>query len=207
LDFDTREMKIDWTRTKAFPLEPCHAHIFVNLKGRDPHGVVEPKDYGKVQEEIIDALLSMRDPVTGRRVIALALRKEEIGTLGVFENQGFERMGDVVFAPRPQYMANPFVYPVAVKYRDGTERLIPNPEGYEPAQLHRNFTGVHLALPAIKEMHAAVVLAGAGVKKKQERKIPIPVVNLAPTLAYLIGSPIPKHAEGNVLKDVLADWA
>jgi predicted AlkP superfamily phosphohydrolase/phosphomutase len=206
LDFDTREMKIDWARTKAFPLEPCHAHIFVNLKGRDPHGIVDPQDYGKVQEEIIDALLAMRDPVTGRRVIALAVRKEEAGTLGVFENQGFGRIGDVIFAPRPQYMANPFVYPVGVKYRDGTERLIPNPEEYEPAQLHRNFTGVHLALPAIKEMHAALVLAGAGVKK-QERKLPINVVDLAPTLAHLIGSPIPKHAEGNILQDVLTDWA
>ena len=61
LDLESRAMKIDWSRTKAFPLEPCHAHIFINLKGRDPDGIVEPKDYAAVQEEIIDALLAMRD--------------------------------------------------------------------------------------------------------------------------------------------------
>jgi predicted AlkP superfamily phosphohydrolase/phosphomutase len=204
LDSDTGEMKVDWSRTKAFPLEPCHAHIFVNLKGRDPDGIVEPEDYGKVQEEIIDALLAMRDPVTGERVVAVAIRKEEAGTLGVFEQQGFDRIGDVLFGLKPQYMANPFVYPTAVRYRDGTERVIANPEGFEPAVLHRNFTGVHLCCPACREMHATVLVAGAGVKH-QHRKIPMNVIDLAPTLAYLLGTPFPKDAEGNVLKDVLQD--
>lgn len=203
LDPETGEMLIDWSTTKAFPLEPCHAHIFVNLKGRDPHGIVEPEDYGKVQEEIIDALLSMRDPSTGTRVVTLAVRKEEAGTLGVFENQGFDRVGDVLFALRPQYMANPFVYPAAVRYRDNTERVIPNPEGYEPAMLHRNFTGVHLSLPAIREMHAAVLLAGEGVPVMRRRD-PMNVVDLAPTLAHLLGLPTPRDAEGNVLKEIIA---
>ena len=203
LNSDSGEMVIDWTRTKCFPLEPCHAHIFVNLKGRDPDGIVEPKDYEKVQEEIIDALLAIRDPNTGERIVATAIRKQESGTLGVFENQGYDRIGDVLFGLKPQYMANPFVYPVGVKYRDGTERIVPNPEGFEPAKLHHNFTGVHLALPAIKEMHAAVVLAGNGVPQVN-RKNPINVIDLAPTLAYLLGTPIPKDAEGNILKEMIA---
>ncbi|MEW6263209.1 MAG: alkaline phosphatase family protein [Thermodesulfobacteriota bacterium] len=202
LDYATGAMKIDWARTKCFPLEPCHAHIFVNLKGRDPHGIVEPDDYGRVQEEIIDALMSLRDPITGGRVVTLAIRKEEAATLGVFERQGYNRIGDVLFALRPQYMANPFVYPAAVRYRDGTRRLIPNPEGFEPAALHRNFTGVHLSLPAIKAMHAALVLAGPGVPALR-RDIPMNVVDLAPTLAHLLATPMPRNAEGNVLKEVL----
>jgi predicted AlkP superfamily phosphohydrolase/phosphomutase len=201
LDTETGAMEIDWSQTKCFPLEPGHAHIFVNLKGRDPHGIVEPQDYEKVQEEIIDALLSLRDPKTGRHVVATAVRKKEAGMLGVVENQGFERVGDVLFALKPQYMANPFVYPVAVKYRDGTERFIPNPEDFEPAELHRNFTGVHLSLPSLKEMHAAVVLTGNGIPNLK-RKNPINVIDLAPTLAYLLGTPTPKDAEGNILKEM-----
>jgi predicted AlkP superfamily phosphohydrolase/phosphomutase len=200
------QMIVDWTRTKCFPLEPCHAHIFVNLKGRDPDGIVDPEDYEAVQEEIIDALLGMRDPVTGRHVVATAVRKKEAGTLGVHENQGYDRIGDVLFALKPQYMANPFVYPVGVKYRDGTERIIPNPEGYEPARLHRNFTGVHLALPSLKEMHAAVVLAGKGIPFVH-RKNPINIIDLAPTLAYVLGTPIPRDAEGDILKEVLTSAA
>jgi predicted AlkP superfamily phosphohydrolase/phosphomutase len=201
LDTETGAMEIDWSQTKCFPLEPGHAHIFVNLKGRDPDGIVEPEDYEKVQEEIIDTLLSLRDPKTGRHVVATAIRKKEAGMLGVVENQGYERIGDVLFALKPQYMANPFVYPAAVKYRDGTERFIPNPEDFEPAELHRNFTGVHLSLPSLKEMHAAVVLAGNGIPNLR-RKNPINVIDLAPTLAYLLGTPTPKDAEGNILKEM-----
>jgi hypothetical protein len=106
----------------------------------------------------------------------------------------------VLFALKPQYMANPFVYPASVKYRDGTERLIMNQEGYEPARLHRNFTGVHLCLPACREMHSTVILGGAGVCKKY-RELPMSVIDLAPTLAHLLGTPIPKDAEGNILKE------
>ena len=202
LDTETGAMEIDWSKTRCFPLEPGHAHIFVNLKGRDPHGIVDPEDYEKVQEEIIDVLLSLRDPETGRHVVATAVRKKESGMLGVVENQGYERIGDVLFALKPEYMANPFVYPAAVKYRDGTERFIPNPEDFEPAELHRNFTGVHLSLPSLKEMHATVVLAGNGIPKLR-RKNPISIIDLAPTLAYLLGTPTPKDAEGNILKEMV----
>jgi len=203
LDPQTGDMQVDWTRTKAYPLEPCHAHIFVNLKGRDPHGIVDSEDYEKVQEEIIEALLSMRDPRTGRRVVTLAVKKEEAGTLGIFDDKGFDRIGDVLFALKPQYMANPFIYPAAVRYRDGTERVIPNPEEYEPAMLHRNFTGVHLSLPCLREMHAAFLLAGSGIPVLRRRH-PVDVIDVAPTLAYLLGIPAPKDAEGNVLKEILS---
>ncbi|MCF8057092.1 MAG: alkaline phosphatase family protein [Desulfocapsa sp.] len=91
-------MNIDWSKTKCFPLEPCHAHIFVNLKGRDPQGIVEPEDYEKVQEEIIDKLMSWIDPETGERVVDLAIPKRLAGQLGVFEFDGFDRVGDVLFA-------------------------------------------------------------------------------------------------------------
>ncbi len=195
------EMVVDWSKSKAFPLEPCHAHVFVNLKGRDPDGIVDPKDYHKAQEEIIEALLAMRDPDTGERIVAVAIRKEDAGTLGVFQHQGYDRVGDVLFALKPAYMANPFVYPVEVQYRDGTTRRVPNPEGFEPAVLHRNFTGVHLALPSTPEMLATLILAGPGVRHLDRRQ-PINVVDIAPTLAYILGIPVPAHAEGNILRDI-----
>jgi arylsulfatase A-like enzyme len=47
-----------------------------------------------------------------------------------------------------------------------------------------------------------VILSGGGIRKK-ERGYPMSVVDLAPTIAYLLGTPIPKDAEGNVLKEFL----
>ncbi len=202
LDFKTGEMKVDWSRTKAYPLEPCHAHIFVNLKGRDPDGIVEPRDYKKVQEQIIDVLLGMRDPVTGERVVDVAIRREDSGTLGIFDNGTFDRIGDVLFAFKPMYAANPFIYPSAVEYMDGTRRYIPNLEGYEPVILYENFSAFHLGLPHTPKMHATLILAGSGVRRL-DRRLPVNVVDLAPTLAHLLGVPSPENAEGTVLQDIL----
>jgi len=199
---DPSNLSINWKNTKCHPLEPCHAHIFINLKGRDPDGIVEPEDYEKVQEEIIRALLGMRDPETGANVVALAVKKKEVGTLGIQKGAGFDRIGDVVYAWKPGYMSHPFIYRTAVKYRDGSERLIANPELYEPAVLCGNFTGVHLALPSIHSMHAVMVLAGPGVSA-YERKFPAKIIDVAPTLSKLLNIDVPSGAEGSVLYDVL----
>ncbi|HHW10407.1 MAG TPA: hypothetical protein GXX29_10570 [Firmicutes bacterium] len=204
LDERTGEMHIDWLRTKCHPLEPCHAHIFINLKGRDPHGAVPPEDYGLVQQEIITALLNIRDPDTGERVVTAALTKEEALTLGVYQGRGFDRVGDVLFALKPGYMANPYIYRAVVKYRDHTERFMPNPELFERSALTRNFTGAHLTLPTIAEMHAALIVAGPGVPCTRRRH-PLQIIDIAPTLAYLLGIPCPKDAEGNIVWDMVAE--
>ncbi len=199
---DPSNLSINWKNTKCHPLEPCHAHIFINLKGRDPQGIVVPEDYHKVQEEIIRALYNMKDPETGESIAVLALRKEEAGTLGIYEGPGYDRVGDVVYAWKPGYMSHPFIYRSAIKYRDGSERIIANPELYEPAVLCGNFTGVHLALPSLHDMHAVMIMAGAGATR-YERKFAAKIIDVAPTVSKLMGIDVPKDAEGGVLYDVI----
>lgn len=199
---DPSNLSINWQKTKCHPLEPCHAHIFINLKGRDPKGIVEPEDYEKVQQEIIRALYSMKDPETGESVVALAITKQESGTLGIFEGPGYDRVGDVIYAWKPGYMSHPFIYRTSVKYRDGTERIISNPELYEPAVLCGNFTGVHLALPSLHDMHALMIMAGPGVSK-YERRYPAKIIDVAPTISKILDIDVPRDAEGGVLYDII----
>lgn len=199
---DPSNLTINWEKTKCHPLEPCHAHIFINLKGRDPQGIVEPEDYERVQQEIIRALYDMKDPETGESVVALAITKEESGTLGIFEGPGYDRVGDVIYAWKPGYMSHPFIYRTAVKYRDGSKRVIPNPELYEPAVLCGNFTGVHLALPSLHDMHALLILAGPGVEK-YERKYAAKIIDVAPIISKLLDMDVPSAAEGGILYDIL----
>ncbi len=90
---------IDYAKTKAVPR--LKNTVVINLKGRDPHGIVEPEDYEKVQREIIDSLLSWRDPETGRRPVVLALSREDAMALDVYG----EHIGDVIFAVYPEFSA------------------------------------------------------------------------------------------------------
>lgn len=89
--------KPDVARSMALPQRTMY--IYVNLKGRDPGGIVEPADYEKVQQQIIDALYSYVDPTTGRRPVSLALSKQDARILGLHG----DRIGDVVYAIYPQY--------------------------------------------------------------------------------------------------------
>ena len=87
----------DVKKSKAIPQR--ETNVYVNLKGRDPEGVVEPEDYEKVQQEIIDALLGHVDPETGKRPVALALSRQDARILGLHG----DAVGDVVYALYPSF--------------------------------------------------------------------------------------------------------
>jgi predicted AlkP superfamily phosphohydrolase/phosphomutase len=89
--------KPDIKRSMAVPQRTIY--IYINLKGRDPNGIVDPADYGKVQQRIIDALYSYVDPTTGKRPVALALSKQDVRILGLHG----DRVGDVVYAIYPEF--------------------------------------------------------------------------------------------------------
>lgn len=201
-DAETGQFSVDWSRSKCHPLEPSHAHIFINVKGRDPHGIVEPEDYESVQEEIKRALYGIKDPQTGESAMAAVLTKQEATTVGIYEGPGWDRIGDILFAFKPGYLANTFIYPSAVKYADGTERIIPNQEEHEPSILGRHFSGAHVTLPGIKEMEALIIMAGAGFQPF-ERDNPMDIVDIAPTLAHVLGMARPKDAEGSIVPDIV----
>lgn len=61
---------VDWTKTRAVAIRGDH--IYLNLKGRNPSGIVDPADRYELEEQIISDLYNYRDPKTGRRVVALA---------------------------------------------------------------------------------------------------------------------------------------
>lgn len=83
--------EIDWSKTRA--VATGTNHIFLNVKGREPFGIVEPEDQYALEEEIIDALYAYRDPKTGRRIISLAVRNCDALVFGM----GQEGMGDIIY--------------------------------------------------------------------------------------------------------------
>ncbi len=69
---------VDWSRTKAYSLGL--GKIYLNVKGRESNGVVEPGEASRVAAEIARALEEYRDPETGERVVRRCYAKEEIYT-------------------------------------------------------------------------------------------------------------------------------
>jgi len=68
-------LDIEPSGTRAFTLIP--GRLYLNVKGREPAGVVEPDDYGRTRDELAQDLLALRAP-SGEPVIRKVFRREEI---------------------------------------------------------------------------------------------------------------------------------
>lgn len=87
--------------TKSLAVPQRYMFVYVNLEGKYPGGIVKAEDYEKTRDRIIDALLDYKHPDTGERPILLAVRKEDARVFGM----GGAQAGDVVYALKPEYMA------------------------------------------------------------------------------------------------------
>lgn len=81
--------KIDWSKTRA--VASRGNHIYINLKGRNDKGIVDPADKYELERQIIDDLYNYR--LNGKRVVNLALRNKDAALLGL----GGERCGDIIY--------------------------------------------------------------------------------------------------------------
>jgi hypothetical protein len=168
LSYDNKTGSIDWSQTRAAGVG--RIHVFINLQGRDPGGIVLSKDYEATQREIIDALLDYRDPLTKYRPFTLALQKEYAEILNLWG----DRVGDVVYG------------------------------------IHPNFDGAHgnqlpVGRHGISGQHSTFIMAGAGVKQDVALERSVRVIDVTPTLCYLLGWPMPRNVEGGVIYEALED--
>ena len=68
---------IDWSRTQAFSSPNPQQGIYVNLEGREPHGIVPSARYESVRTEIIERFASLVDSGDGGQVLDRMYRREE----------------------------------------------------------------------------------------------------------------------------------
>jgi predicted AlkP superfamily phosphohydrolase/phosphomutase len=168
---DEEKSRIDWSRTLAAPVGLVH--VFINLQGREPGGIVPREDYPEMQLDIIEALHAHRDEETGRCPFALALTREDAEMVNLWG----ERVGDVVYALRPEF------------------------DGAHGKQLPSARLG-------IGGQHCTFVMAGPGVRRGVALERQVRAVDVAPTLCYLLGVPMPRQVEGGVVYEALEnpDW-
>jgi predicted AlkP superfamily phosphohydrolase/phosphomutase len=57
-----KDASIDWSRTMAWGDGGYYGRLFLNIKGREPQGIIEPADYENVRNELISKLESAPGP-------------------------------------------------------------------------------------------------------------------------------------------------
>jgi len=68
---------VNWEETVAWGSGGYYGRLFLNVKGREPKGVVEPRDYDRVRSEIVTKLESLPDH-NGSNLDTKAYRPEDI---------------------------------------------------------------------------------------------------------------------------------
>ena len=82
--------EIDWDKTTA--LAPRGNMIYLNLKGRNQYGIVDPQDQYALEEKIIDDLYNYRDK-RGKRIVSIALRNKDAAVIGMSGKD----CGDIIY--------------------------------------------------------------------------------------------------------------
>jgi len=84
-------------QSRAYSMDP--GRIFVNLRGREPLGSVDPgQDYERVRGELINSLSALSDPESGEPIIERVYRREEI-----YSGPCYDQAPDLVAMPHRGY--------------------------------------------------------------------------------------------------------
>jgi predicted AlkP superfamily phosphohydrolase/phosphomutase len=71
------DLKVDWARTRAWGEGGYYGRIFINVRGREPQGVVAPDEYEAFRDRLASELAAIPDE-TGRPLATQALRPQDI---------------------------------------------------------------------------------------------------------------------------------
>ncbi|MBN2156693.1 MAG: alkaline phosphatase family protein [Candidatus Lokiarchaeota archaeon] len=185
--------QIDWTKSQVFPYcEPTY--IWINLKGRDPQGIVDQKDYESIRDHVIDVLQDIKDPENNNPIIDLVMRKEDHPEL----HQNGKRIGDVVYFLNPPY--NIFDDDLAVMNAARTN-LIDKPLCYNSDHIF----GAHAYYLPTKRFgpfsnSVPIIFKGPSVEHGLKLEGLTELIHIAPTLSSILNIPPPAQSQGSILK-------
>lgn len=172
---------IDWARTKAFSYG-TFGNVVVNVRGREAEGIVEPgAEYERVRDEVAEAALALRGP-DGAPIVASVHKREDL-----FEGPELERVPDLLieFADY-RWLGKGNLKSSSTELWDRIE--------IEPGSSH-SYVGSH--------RHEGVLIF-AGPSAAEGMTLDASILDIAPTILYLLGEPIPASLEGRVLFEAIA---
>ncbi|MBL7183683.1 MAG: alkaline phosphatase family protein [Anaerolineae bacterium] len=183
LESSLTTQSIDWSQTRAYALG-AGGNIFINLRGREPEGIVAPgRDYESVRQEIIADLEELRDPQTGELVVARVHRREEL-----YHGPYLDCAPDLVVE------WHDYGYWGRDRVKPASRQLFQVEDTFEFSSLP--LTGSH-RLDGILIAYGATVRAGARIKGAH-------ITDLAPTILCCLGLSAPAFMDGRVLTELLA---
>lgn len=164
---------VDWSRTQAYAMGHV-GQVFINLRGREPHGCVPPEEYDAVRQRVADALREIRHPQSDRPLVDEIIFKEQ-----VYEGPYAERGADLL------PIMDGFHYIAFPLFASNAQIVTPQVRGD---------SGCH-------RLHGILLAGGPAVRQGTELD-GAQIIDLAPTILYRMGLPVPGDMDGRVLLEM-----
>jgi predicted AlkP superfamily phosphohydrolase/phosphomutase len=166
---------VDWSRARAYS-HGEFGQIYLNLKGREPQGTVEPgAEAGEVLARLARELGEIVDPATGRPVVTKVWRRDE-----VFHGPAVADGPDLLF------VLDDYARDASVQFGIGRRGVLGEPE-FADRGCHRP-EGIFIA---------------AGPDIGRTRIESVSCMDIMPTALHLLGLPVPEDTDGRVLTEIL----
>ncbi|NJE06961.1 hypothetical protein E3E31_00115 [Thermococcus sp. M39] len=168
------KMDIDWDNTKAFAYAVL-GDIYLNVKGRDPNGIVDPDEYDKIREEIIEKIRNLE--YKGKKLNIQIFKKEEVYPGATL----WDNLPDLVIVPTDE----------------GVQDINPNIGNREIITESKDIRGNH-------RLDGIFLAYGPGIKKGYKIEN-AKIYDIAPTILHIFGLPIPNDMDGRVLMEIFEE--
>jgi predicted AlkP superfamily phosphohydrolase/phosphomutase len=189
LESAIRFSAIDWSKTRAFFEEtPYFPNIWINLKGREPQGIVTTgKAYNDIREYIAERLYRWTDPETGQPLVKKVWKREEI-----YSGPFVEKAPDLIIDWNTD-RGYSYLFRSSQHIKAGQ-----NPVSRITSQeMKQAKSGDH-------RDDGLFVAAGKTIRKNKEVKGAY-LIDLSPTILYLLGLRIPSDMDGRVLTGIFEE--
>ena len=177
---------IDWSNTKAYCSEvlTSPASVWINVKGRQPQGIVDPGgEYRDIVEYVKERLLGLKDPATGGPLVQRVVKKEE-AYHGPYLDQApdlllawWEGEGFMAKPSRPEDRGKPVIAEAPAAFGDRAE-----------------WSGEH-------RFQGVLAVRGAGIRTG-EAVTGARIIDMAPTILHFLGHSVPDDMDGRVLTEI-----
>lgn len=171
---------LDWVKTKAFSTMPStsgYLFININLKGREPFGIVNPgEEYSNLSKSIIQDLKSIVDPNTSLPVVESALSRED-----VYFGKNLESMPDIVVKLKKGYMGEASWADRRKMLKGQVFALYPKP---------------------VLNHHEDGIFFFCGPDVKEEVNLgDISILDICPTILHAMGLKVPEDIDGKAIQE------
>ncbi len=160
---------IDWDATRAYCGSSTEQGVYINVKGREPFGIIEQgMEYISIRDELLHKLSEAVDPATGEKVFEIVLPREEIQA-----GRYLDDAPDIFMVPTryETVMAEELVEPLSIPW-------------------HHPHGGFH--------REEGIFIANGTIIGKGNDLEPIEMTQMMPTILTMLGLPVPEWVSGEV---------